>query len=145
MILVQNPKDRDRDDTSDSNQDPIVLWLHCNYTLRRITFGILFPTLEAGMGWGELGRRFEEARYEARLAGLGEGYPTPRSTQGGRLGSPRPSAGAAMSHFSGGVYCMSTPMRPTQSAVNFPGRRHTRRWGGLPSGNAELVICLRRR
>ncbi len=53
MVFVQNPRDRGRTEISDLNQDPVVTWQHRNYPFVMLTFGILFPTLVAGLGWGD--------------------------------------------------------------------------------------------
>jgi hypothetical protein len=53
MILKQNPKNRGRTDISDLNYDPVVIWQHKRYGTFILVFGILFPTLIAGLGWGD--------------------------------------------------------------------------------------------
>ncbi len=53
MMFVQNPRERGRTDVSDLNQDPVVVWQHRNYGLVMLMFGIVFPTLVAGLGWGD--------------------------------------------------------------------------------------------
>ena len=53
MVLKQNPKDRGRTDISDLNQDPIVVWQHNHYGEFILVFGMLFPMVVAGLGWGD--------------------------------------------------------------------------------------------
>lgn len=53
MVLKQNPKDRGRTDISDLNHDPIVVLQHRYYGMVILAFGILFPMLVAGLGWGD--------------------------------------------------------------------------------------------
>ncbi|KAJ5725194.1 uncharacterized protein N7483_006551 [Penicillium malachiteum] len=53
MALKQNPKDRGRTDISDLNHDPIVVWQHRHYGMVILVFGMLFPMLVAGLGWGD--------------------------------------------------------------------------------------------
>jgi stearoyl-CoA desaturase (delta-9 desaturase) len=53
MALNQNPKDKGRTDISDLNQDPIVVWQHKHYGKFILVFGMLFPMLVAGLGWGD--------------------------------------------------------------------------------------------
>ncbi|TGZ84914.1 hypothetical protein EX30DRAFT_337366 [Ascodesmis nigricans] len=53
MILKQNPKRIGRTDISDLNQDPVVVWQHKNYLLVLTVMGLVFPTLVAGLGWGD--------------------------------------------------------------------------------------------
>ncbi|KAJ5793930.1 Fatty acid desaturase type 1 core [Penicillium paradoxum] len=53
MVLKQNPKTQGRTDISDLNEDPVVVWQHQNYGSVILTFGMLFPMLVAGLGWGD--------------------------------------------------------------------------------------------
>ncbi|KAJ6082968.1 hypothetical protein N7467_007103 [Penicillium canescens] len=53
MVLKQNPKNRGRTDISDLNEDPIVIWQHKNYGIVILVFGMLFPMVVAGLGWGD--------------------------------------------------------------------------------------------
>ncbi|OQD89809.1 hypothetical protein PENANT_c002G09792 [Penicillium antarcticum] len=53
MVLKQNPKNRGRTDISDLNEDPIVVWQHKNYGTVILVFGMLFPMVVAGLGWGD--------------------------------------------------------------------------------------------
>ncbi|KAJ5293705.1 hypothetical protein N7508_008526 [Penicillium antarcticum] len=53
MVLKQNPKNRGRTDLSDLNEDPIVVWQHKNYGTVILVFGMLFPMVVAGLGWGD--------------------------------------------------------------------------------------------
>ncbi|OOQ87796.1 Acyl-CoA desaturase [Penicillium brasilianum] len=53
MALKQNPKDKGRTDISDLNQDPVVVWQHKHYGFFILAFGMLFPMMVAGLGWGD--------------------------------------------------------------------------------------------
>ncbi|KAJ5329994.1 hypothetical protein N7452_010384 [Penicillium brevicompactum] len=53
MVLKQNPKNTGRTDISDLNEDPVVVWQHRNYGSVILVFGVLFPMLVAGLGWGD--------------------------------------------------------------------------------------------
>ncbi|PWW71604.1 hypothetical protein C7212DRAFT_338899 [Tuber magnatum] len=53
MILKQNPKRIGRTDISDLNEDPVVVWQHKNYLAVVIFMGLVFPSLVAGLGWGD--------------------------------------------------------------------------------------------
>lgn len=53
MILKQNPKRIGRTDISDLNEDPVVVWQHKNYLAVVIFMGLIFPSLVAGLGWGD--------------------------------------------------------------------------------------------
>lgn len=53
MVMKQNPKRIGRTDISDLNQNPLVVWQHKNYLLCMIVMGFLFPTVVAGLGWGD--------------------------------------------------------------------------------------------
>jgi len=51
--LKQDPKRIGRTDISDLNADPVVRWQHKNYLLVVGVMGFLFPTLVAGLLWGD--------------------------------------------------------------------------------------------
>ncbi len=53
MALKQNPKDKGRTDISDLNQDPVVVWQHKHYGMFILAFGMFFPMVVAGLGWGD--------------------------------------------------------------------------------------------
>ncbi|KAJ5956648.1 Fatty acid desaturase type 1 core [Penicillium viridicatum] len=53
MVLNENPKTKGRTDISDLNEDPVVVWQHKNYGSVILFFGVLFPMLVAGLGWGD--------------------------------------------------------------------------------------------
>ncbi|PUU73588.1 hypothetical protein B9Z19DRAFT_1003973 [Tuber borchii] len=53
MVLKQNPKRIGRTDISDLNEDPVVVWQHKNYLVVVIFMGLVFPSLVAGLGWGD--------------------------------------------------------------------------------------------
>jgi stearoyl-CoA desaturase (delta-9 desaturase) len=53
MIMKQNPKRIGRTDISDLNDDPVVVWQHKNYIKVVFIMGLAFPTLVAGLGWGD--------------------------------------------------------------------------------------------
>ena len=53
MVLNQNPKNKGRTDISDLNEDPVVVWQHKHYGSVILVFGMLFPMLVAGLGWGD--------------------------------------------------------------------------------------------
>ncbi|KAI5202356.1 putative delta-9 desaturase [Aureobasidium subglaciale] len=53
MIMKQNPKRIGRTDISDLNDDPVVVWQHKNYLKVVFGMGLIFPTLVAGLGWGD--------------------------------------------------------------------------------------------
>jgi len=53
MVMKQNPKRIGRTDISDLNDDPVVVWQHKNYLKVVFFMGLIFPTLVAGLGWGD--------------------------------------------------------------------------------------------
>ncbi|BFZ62916.1 stearoyl-CoA 9-desaturase [Saitoella coloradoensis] len=53
MLLKQNPKKIGRTDISDLNADPIVVWQHKNYIKTLFVMGFIFPTVVAGLCWGD--------------------------------------------------------------------------------------------
>lgn len=53
MVMKQNPKRIGRTDITDLNEDPVVVWQHLNFIKCVITMGLVFPTLVAGLGWGD--------------------------------------------------------------------------------------------
>lgn len=53
MLMKQNPKRIGRTDISDLNEDPVVIWQHKNYLKVLLFMGLIFPTLVAGLGWGD--------------------------------------------------------------------------------------------
>ncbi|KAH0259568.1 putative delta-9 desaturase, partial [Aureobasidium melanogenum] len=53
MLMKQNPKRIGRTDISDLNDDPVVVWQHKNYLKVVFFMGLIFPTLVAGLGWGD--------------------------------------------------------------------------------------------
>ncbi|KAJ5711957.1 hypothetical protein N7488_006113 [Penicillium malachiteum] len=53
MAMKQNPKDRGRTDISDLNHDSIVVWQHRHYGMFILVFGMFFPMMVAGLGWGD--------------------------------------------------------------------------------------------
>ncbi|KAH0608541.1 uncharacterized protein H6S33_001675 [Morchella sextelata] len=53
MVMKQNPKRIGRTDISDLNQDPVVVWQHKHYLWVVVFMGLIFPTLVAGLGWGD--------------------------------------------------------------------------------------------
>jgi len=53
MVMKQNPKRIGRADISDLNEDPIVVFQHKHYIPIVIGMGLVFPTLVAGLGWGD--------------------------------------------------------------------------------------------
>lgn len=53
MVMKQNPKRIGRTDISDLNEDPVVVWQHKNYLQVVAFMGLVFPTLVAGLGWGD--------------------------------------------------------------------------------------------
>ncbi|KAF2489278.1 delta-9 fatty acid desaturas-like protein [Lophium mytilinum] len=53
MVMKQNPKRIGRTDISDLNDDPVVVWQHKNYIKVVLFMGLIFPTLVAGIGWGD--------------------------------------------------------------------------------------------
>lgn len=53
MVMKQNPKRIGRTDISDLNDDPVVVWQHRNYLKVVLFMGLIFPSLVAGLGWGD--------------------------------------------------------------------------------------------
>eukprot|EP01117_Protostelium_nocturnum_P010619 TRINITY_DN381_c0_g1_i1.p1 TRINITY_DN381_c0_g1~~TRINITY_DN381_c0_g1_i1.p1 ORF type:complete len:463 (+),score=150.33 TRINITY_DN381_c0_g1_i1:79-1467(+) len=53
MLIKQNPKKIGRADITDLNNDPIVRFQHKYYLPLALFFGFIFPTLVAGLGWGD--------------------------------------------------------------------------------------------
>ena len=53
MLMKQNPKRIGRTDISDLNEDPVVVWQHKHYLKVVLFAGLIFPTLVAGIGWGD--------------------------------------------------------------------------------------------
>jgi stearoyl-CoA desaturase (delta-9 desaturase) len=53
MVMKQNPKRVGRTDISDLNGDPVVVWQHKHYLWVVFFMGLIFPTLVAGLGWGD--------------------------------------------------------------------------------------------
>jgi len=53
MVMKQNPKRIGRTDISDLNEDPVVVWQHKHYLWVVFFMGLIFPSLVAGLGWGD--------------------------------------------------------------------------------------------
>lgn len=53
MVMKQNPKRIGRTDITDLNESPVVVWQHRHYLKVVIFMGLIFPTLVAGLGWGD--------------------------------------------------------------------------------------------
>lgn len=53
MVLKQNPKRLGRTDISDLNDDIVVIMQHRHYLKVVLFMGLIFPTLVAGLGWGD--------------------------------------------------------------------------------------------
>jgi stearoyl-CoA desaturase (delta-9 desaturase) len=53
MLMKQNPKRIGRTDISDLNDDAVVVWQHKHYLKVVLFMGLIFPTLVAGLGWGD--------------------------------------------------------------------------------------------
>ncbi|KAI4154602.1 MAG: hypothetical protein LQ340_001567 [Diploschistes diacapsis] len=53
MLLKQSPKRIGRTDISDLNEDEVVKFQHKHYIKMVIFFGLVFPTLVGGLGWGD--------------------------------------------------------------------------------------------
>lgn len=51
--MKQNPKRIGRTDITDLNEDPVVVWQHLHFIKCVLTMGLIFPTLVAGLGWGD--------------------------------------------------------------------------------------------
>jgi stearoyl-CoA desaturase (delta-9 desaturase) len=53
-MLVDRPKNRiGYADVADLKSDPIIQFQHAHYLWFALFFGFLFPTLVAGLGWGD--------------------------------------------------------------------------------------------
>jgi stearoyl-CoA desaturase (Delta-9 desaturase) len=53
MIMKQNPNRIGRTDITDLNEDAVVVWQHKHYLKVVLFMGLIFPTLVAGLGWGD--------------------------------------------------------------------------------------------
>ncbi|KAF9733871.1 stearoyl-CoA 9-desaturase [Paraphaeosphaeria minitans] len=53
MVMKQNPKRIGRTDITDLNEDVVVVWQHKHYLNVVFFMGLIFPTLVAGLGWGD--------------------------------------------------------------------------------------------
>ncbi|RAL11275.1 acyl-CoA desaturase [Aspergillus homomorphus CBS 101889] len=53
LVLKHDPKNSARTDISDLNEDPVVVWQHRYYKSFMIGFGLIFPMIVAGLGWGD--------------------------------------------------------------------------------------------
>ncbi|KAF2217935.1 hypothetical protein CERZMDRAFT_31589 [Cercospora zeae-maydis SCOH1-5] len=53
MLMKQNPKRIGRTDISDLNDDAVVVWQHKHYLKVVLFAGLIFPSLVAGLGWGD--------------------------------------------------------------------------------------------
>jgi len=53
MVMKQNPKRIGRTDISDLNDDPVVVWQHKHYLKVVLFMGLIFPSVVAGLGWGD--------------------------------------------------------------------------------------------
>jgi stearoyl-CoA desaturase (delta-9 desaturase) len=53
MVFKQNPKRKGRTDITDLNEDPVVLWQHKNFLKCLVVMSLVFPTVVAGLGWGD--------------------------------------------------------------------------------------------
>ncbi|KAB2580494.1 Cytochrome b5 [Lasiodiplodia theobromae] len=53
MVMKQNPKRIGRTDISDLNDDPVVVFQHRHYVKLVLFMSLIFPTLVAGLGWGD--------------------------------------------------------------------------------------------
>ncbi|KAJ3280457.1 hypothetical protein HK104_000652 [Borealophlyctis nickersoniae] len=53
MIVREPAEKRGRADITDLNNDKIVQWQHDNYVRVMLFMGFIFPTLVAGLGWGD--------------------------------------------------------------------------------------------
>lgn len=53
MIIKQNPKRGGRTDITDLNEDPVVVFQHKHFVKCVIFMALVFPTLVAGLGWGD--------------------------------------------------------------------------------------------
>jgi stearoyl-CoA desaturase (delta-9 desaturase) len=53
MLLNNDPKVKGRTDISDLDSDPIVVWQHKHYGKCLLFSAWVFPTIVAGVGWGD--------------------------------------------------------------------------------------------
>lgn len=53
MLVKQNPREIGSADISDLDADPVLRWQHRHYPALVIGFGVIAPTLVAGLGWGD--------------------------------------------------------------------------------------------
>lgn len=53
MVFKQNPKLKARTDISDLNEDPIIRFQHKHFMLMLVLMAFVFPTLVAGLCWGD--------------------------------------------------------------------------------------------
>ncbi|KAJ3279611.1 hypothetical protein HK104_001302 [Borealophlyctis nickersoniae] len=53
MVVKEDKSKRGRADITDLNADPIVQWQHKHYVPVMLFMGFIFPTLVAGLGWGD--------------------------------------------------------------------------------------------
>lgn len=53
MVMKQNPKRIGRTDISDLNEDPVVVWQHKHYLWVVFMMGLVFPSVVAGLLWGD--------------------------------------------------------------------------------------------
>lgn len=53
MIIKQNPKRAGRTDITDLNEDPVVVFQHTHFVKVVLFMALAFPTLVAGLGWGD--------------------------------------------------------------------------------------------
>jgi len=53
MVMKQNPKRIGRTDISDLNENPVVVWQHKHYLYVVLFMGLVFPSIVAGLFWGD--------------------------------------------------------------------------------------------
>ncbi|KAG9307020.1 hypothetical protein G9A89_003071 [Geosiphon pyriformis] len=53
MYMKQNPERLGRSDISDLNADPLIRFQHKYYPYFAVFFGMIFPWMVAGLGWGD--------------------------------------------------------------------------------------------
>ncbi|KAJ4414638.1 stearoyl-CoA 9-desaturase [Gnomoniopsis sp. IMI 355080] len=53
MIIKQNPKRAGRTDITDLNEDPVVVFQHTHFVKVVLFMALVFPTMVAGIGWGD--------------------------------------------------------------------------------------------
>jgi len=53
LLMKQNPSRAGRSDITDLNADPLVLWQQRYYLVIALSMAFVFPTLVAGLGWGD--------------------------------------------------------------------------------------------